>query len=105
MKSKRPRLETGGAAGDASEHHHSTAPSSPNQAPIERPEAASPISIRDKLLWSWNDVSALTGLSRRFLEREVSSGRMPGPDVRIGRRACFRPATIMSWLDAQGGRP
>jgi hypothetical protein len=70
--------------------------------------AAGPVPIRDKLLWSWDDVSALTTVSRRLLEREVSAGRMPAPDVRIGRRACWRPATILSWLDElarpQGGR-
>ncbi len=63
-------------------------------------EPASPIPFRDRLLVGWDDISAHVGVSRRLLEREVSAGRMPGPDVRIGRRACWRPATITSWLDS-----
>jgi excisionase family DNA binding protein len=85
-------------------HHHSSAPARPDQAPIE-PPADRPVRVRDTLPWSWDDLAALTGLSRRFLEREVSAGGMPPTDVRFGRRARIRPATIMSWLDEQGGRP
>ncbi|MDE2100033.1 MAG: hypothetical protein KGL39_22455 [Patescibacteria group bacterium] len=77
--------------------------------PVGRFRMVDAVPVRDKLLWSWDDVSALTSMSRRMLEREVSAGRMPAPDVRIGRRACFRPATITTWLDsfaqkAQGRR-
>jgi predicted DNA-binding transcriptional regulator AlpA len=67
---------------------------------FELPGDHRPAPLRDRLLWSWDDIAALTGLSRRLLEREVSAGRMPPPDVRIGRRACFRPATITAWLDS-----
>jgi hypothetical protein len=69
------------------------------------------IPFRERLLVGWDDISAHSGLSRRLLEREVSARRMPPPDVRIGRRACWRPATITAWLDSlaqrgdRGGRP
>ena len=80
---------------------HSTAPASPLAV---QSDAAKTVPIRDKLIWSWDDVAALTGLSG-LMEREVCAGRMPPPDVRIGRRACFRPATITNWLDSRkGGR-
>jgi predicted DNA-binding transcriptional regulator AlpA len=69
--------------------------------PVDRPMAANTVPIRDRLLWGWDDIAALTGLSRRLLEREVSAGRMPPPDVRIGRRARYRPATITGWLDSR----
>ena len=100
-KHERPQPEARGVVDDPRQYH----PTAPPTAATVQPEAASPVPIRDRLLWSWDDVAALTGLSRRFLEREVSAGRMPPPDVRIGRRACFRTATITSWLDSRrGGR-
>jgi hypothetical protein len=58
------------------------------------------VPVRDKLLWGWDDIAALTGLSRRLLEQQVSARRMPGPDIRVGRRALFRPATIIAWLES-----
>jgi hypothetical protein len=60
------------------------------------PESAGLAQIRHKLLWDRRDVALLTGLSVRLIEREVSAGRMPGPDVRVGRRALWRPGTITS---------
>lgn len=81
------------------------------EAPIEPvacsngrpPEAAKVVSIRDRLTWDLADISALTGMSKRWFERERSAGRMPPPDVRCGRRIMWRPATIEGWLDEQGG--
>jgi hypothetical protein len=70
-------------------------------AAVARLQVAGAVPVRDKLLWGWSDIVALTGLSRRLLEREVSAGRMPGPDVKISRRrALFRPATITAWLES-----
>jgi predicted DNA-binding transcriptional regulator AlpA len=62
------------------------------------------IPFRDRLLVGWDDITQHTGLSRRLLEREVSAGRMPAPDVRVGRRACWRAATIMQWIDELADR-
>jgi hypothetical protein len=64
------------------------------------PEAAGPVPIRDKLLWGWDDIEALTGLSRRLLQQQVSARRMPGPDIKLCRRALWRPATITAWLES-----
>jgi hypothetical protein len=88
-KHERPQPEGTGGAVDGSRHDHSTAsPSSPG------------IAIREKLLWGWDDLERLTGLSRRLLQREVSARRMPGPDVKVCRRALWRPATITGWLNS-----
>jgi hypothetical protein len=79
----------------------STAPSPPPQ----EPEAVGPVDryrladIVHKLLWDRRDIARLTGLSVRLFEREVSAGRAPLPDLRIGRRTCWRPSTVLSWLD------
>jgi hypothetical protein len=103
MKDERPQPVAGGAV-DGPHHDYLNAPSPPPQDS----EAAGPVPIRDKLLWGWDDIAALTGLSRRLLQREVSASRMPAPDVRVCRRALWRPRTITAWLeelaDRQGRR-
>jgi hypothetical protein len=61
--------------------------------------------IQLKLVWDLEDIRLLTGLSRRLLERELAAGRMPKPDLRVGRRCLWRPRTIRSWLGIEeGGR-
>jgi hypothetical protein len=65
---------------------------------------ADAIPIRDKLLWDLNDIAALTGLSRRLLERQISAGQMPPCDLRIGRRCLWRPETVRRWI-GEGGCP
>jgi hypothetical protein len=87
-KSERPRIGESEAAVDRLEHIQSNTPA---------------VSIHDKLTWGWDDIAALTGLSRRLLERQLSSGKMPPPDLRIGRRVLWRPNTIRSWI-GEGGR-
>ena len=64
------------------------------------PEA---VPIHDRLLWDLADISALTGLSRRLLERQRAAGKLPPPDMKAGRRVLWRPATIESWISRQGG--
>jgi hypothetical protein len=78
-------------------------------ATTAQPEAGPAVPIRDRLLWSLRDIAALTGLSVRLLQSERAAGRMPAPDLRVGRRrALYRPETITTWLDAladgRGGR-
>jgi hypothetical protein len=94
-KHERPRPEAGGAVGDPRQDH-STAPLPASQ---DR-EAPGPVPVRDKLLWGWDDIVALTGLSKRLLQREVSARRMPAPDVKVCRRALYRPSTITAWLES-----
>jgi hypothetical protein len=67
----------------------------------EAPPAAVP--LHDKLVWSLADIAALIGVSRRLLEKELSAGRMPRCDLRIGRRCLWRPRTIREWIE--GKRP
>jgi hypothetical protein len=57
--------------------------------------------IIHKLTWDLNDISDLTGLSRRLLERLLAAGKMPPADLRFGRcrRRLWRPSTIRGWLD------
>jgi predicted DNA-binding transcriptional regulator AlpA len=62
------------------------------------------VPLNARLTWGLNDLAALTGLSRRTLERERSAGRLPRPDLRVGKRVLWRPDTINEWLK-RGGRP
>jgi len=38
------------------------------------------------------------GISRRVLERERAAGRMPKPDLRIGKMPLWRVQTIRQWV-------
>jgi predicted DNA-binding transcriptional regulator AlpA len=53
------------------------------------------------LTWGLDDIEALTGLSRRTLERLRSSGKFPRPDLVVGRRVLWRPSSIQEWIDKQ----
>jgi predicted DNA-binding transcriptional regulator AlpA len=106
MKNERPPQEGGGAE-DGPRHHHLTSPPPENQDPEAAdcpPEAVAHVPIRDKLRWTWDDLEALTGISKRWMQREISAGRMPSPDLRMGRRAGWRPSTIATYLDELADR-
>jgi excisionase family DNA binding protein len=80
--------------------------------PTDPPPTTSPAATRRrprlsdviiKLAWSADDVARLLGLSRRWIERELSAGRFPAPDLRCGRRILWRPETVRAWV-AKGGQ-
>jgi hypothetical protein len=102
-KRQRPPVATGGVDAGVVTLPISTYPTTP-PAPDQDAAAADPVLIRERLLWPRDDGPALTTRSRRPVEREVSAGRMPPPDVRIGRRACYRPSTIITRLDSPAQR-
>jgi hypothetical protein len=57
-----------------------------------------------RLTYRLDELAAALGVSRRVLERERAAGRLPKPDLHIGRMPLYRPATIRGWI-AKGGRP
>jgi predicted DNA-binding transcriptional regulator AlpA len=57
----------------------------------------------DRFTLRFGELEAALGVSRRLLERELSAGRFPQPDVHIGRVPLWRPSTIDRWLDSQKG--
>jgi excisionase family DNA binding protein len=119
MREKRPQpARTGGAESIDQQRPDRTSHLGPDPAPnpvgpavtvAPRPTLAASIKpiprvpVRDKLLWSLDDLAALLGLSRRMLERMLSAGRLVGPDIRCGRRCLWRPSTIHAWIEQQGG--
>ncbi|WP_145266411.1 helix-turn-helix transcriptional regulator [Tautonia plasticadhaerens] len=56
------------------------------------------------MTWRLADIAEALGVSRRALERERSAGRLPKPDLTIGRMPLWRPETIRGWIE-RGGRP
>lgn len=110
---RRPPVVTDGVDAGVETLPISADPTTPPAAPHDPAAARRPVRsittvpIRDKLLWDRRDISLLTGVSVRLIERAVSAGRMPGPDIRIGRRALWRPCSVTRWLDElaeRGGR-
>jgi predicted DNA-binding transcriptional regulator AlpA len=66
------------------------------------------VPTHEKLTWNLDEIEALTGISRRTLERFKSAGKMPKP-IRIGRRVVWPADSIRQWLQdqatGQGVRP
>jgi hypothetical protein len=88
-------------AGDAPRprHDHRGPPRGPTAGPWARgpavtttptavpaAERAPAVPLHERLTWGLDDIAALTGLSRRSLERSRSAGRLPRPDLTCGRR-------------------
>jgi hypothetical protein len=100
-------------------HDHSTA----SAASIQDPEPAGPVpeSLVDvlrrladaldrqaappRLAYRLSEIADMLGVSKRLLEQERAAGRLPKPDLRIGRVALWRiDPTIRNWLAQQADR-
>jgi hypothetical protein len=66
----------------------------------ERPDGPPPV---ERLTYRLAEFANTLGISRRALERERSAGRLPRPDLTIGRMPLWRVETIGQWLKG-GGR-
>lgn len=71
-------------------------PASPAATPAA-PEGLAPL-LRPRA------VARVLGISTRTLERLLSGGRFPAPDLRIGRATLWRPASVRAWIDAEADR-
>lgn len=69
----------------------------------EAPREPQTVPIHERLLWGISDVAALLGIDRRTVERLRSAGRFPQPDIKVGKRVLWRPATIREWVAKGGG--
>ncbi len=58
----------------------------------------------EPLAYRLDELADALGVSRRTLERERSAGRLPRPDLHIGRAPLWRCETIREWLERGGGR-
>jgi len=55
-------------------------------------------------IMSVGDIIAFLGVSRRTIERLLSSGRFPQPDCRIGKLPRWKPSTVRAWIEAGGSK-
>ena len=62
-----------------------------------------PLSVAP-LTWRLDAIAKALGISRRAIERERAAGRVPPPDVTVGRMPLWCPETIRQWVE-RGGRP
>lgn len=51
----------------------------------------------DTELWTYKEVCAFAKLSRRFLEMQVSAGRLE--HMKVGRAVRFSPEAVRRWLE------
>lgn len=56
-----------------------------------------------RVAWRIKDVARTLGVSRATVERHRASGRLPKPDVTLGRMPMWRPETIQGWIEQGGG--
>jgi hypothetical protein len=106
VKTRRPRAIEGAA-------ENGTSKQDPTPRPLPEPSRADLTAIRrrirladiiHKLTWDLNDISRLTGLSRRLLERLLAGGEMPCADFVKSRRRLWRSATIRRWVEGGDGK-
>ena len=66
-------------------------------------QTASPAPTVERMTWRLDDIAKALGISRRALERERSAGRLPPPDLTIGRMPLWQVDKIRRWVEG-GGR-
>lgn len=66
---------------------------------VERREKKPPAGLHEKLVWNYADLSALTGISARELQRMVARGQLPKPR-KVGKLSLFVPAAVRAAIEA-----
>ncbi|HKM56160.1 MAG TPA: helix-turn-helix domain-containing protein [Isosphaeraceae bacterium] len=51
---------------------------------------------------SIDDLAAILSCSRRLVERMRSAGKVPKPDIKIGKMPRWKAATIRGWIERGG---
>lgn len=54
--------------------------------------------LQIELMLSIDDLAVVLSCSRRLVERMRSSGKVPKPDLYVGRCPRWRPETVRSWI-------
>ena len=102
----RPQARAHRNGGESPRHRPDVDPIDPQpEAPV-RPQGGSPrgrtlpASIEPML--HIDDLAALLSCSRRLVERMRSAGKVPKPDIHVGRCPRWKPATIRAWIERGG---
>ena len=70
--------------------------------PEAKPGRALPAGIEPMI--GIDDLAAILSCPRRLVERMRSAGKIPKPDIKIGKMPRWKAATIRSWIE-RGGKP
>jgi predicted DNA-binding transcriptional regulator AlpA len=49
-----------------------------------------------------NDLAALLSCSRRLIERMRAAGKLPRPDLKVGKMPRWKSETILRWIESGG---
>jgi predicted DNA-binding transcriptional regulator AlpA len=61
----------------------------------------SPLGVDIEPLLRWSDLRRVLVASQRTLDRLRASGKLPRPDLLIGRSPRWKAETIRRWIDTQ----
>jgi hypothetical protein len=64
-------------------------------------QKSSPRGVEIEPLLCWSDLRRLLVASQRTLDRLRASGRLPHPDMFIGRSPRWKAETVRRWIDTQ----
>jgi hypothetical protein len=78
-------------------------PLDPARGRVPRRRLPSPSHIPIEPLVCIADLARILNCSRRLVERMRSAGRVPKPDIKIGKMPRWKPETIQRWI-AEGGK-
>lgn len=67
-------------------------------------ERIQPALATPPLLVGIKEVARMLSVSVRTIERFMATERFPAPDVRIGARILWKPATITSWVEKESSK-
>jgi hypothetical protein len=70
--------------------------------PLDRQPMGCPTSTGFERLWGSPDLARFVSCSRRLGERMRSAGKIPPPDLHVGRMPHWKPVVIHAWIE-QGG--
>lgn len=71
-------------------------------SPLDKPNRAD--SATPARYLSYAEVAAVTGLRESTLRKYAMEGRMPEPDMRVGRSPGWAEDTIKRWIASRPGR-
>ena len=75
----------------------------PPEDPRPEPKHGPTLPAGFERMFSIDDLAALLSCSRRLVERMRSAGKVPKPDIKVGKMPRWRVETIRRWIE-RGGR-
>ena len=73
----------------------------PTTLPEPRPDRSNLAAAGIEPMLSIDDLAAALACDRRTVERMKSAGKLPPPDMKVGKMPRWKPATFRQWVDAQ----